>query len=93
VTLRSKNPLDAPAIDPNFLSDPYDWELSIEGLKRGREILNASSFKPLIKREHMPSTDVSTDKGKRPPRTIRRRPSTRRCDLWRRGGERCPFST
>ena len=46
VTLRSASPLDAPAIDPNFLGDPYDWELSIEVFKRGREILNAPSLKP-----------------------------------------------
>ena len=61
VTLRSADPLDPPAIDPNFLADPYDWEISIEGFKRGREILSAPSFAPLIKREHMPGVDVRTD--------------------------------
>ena len=61
VTLRSTNPLDAPAIDPNFLDDPYDWELSIEGFKRGREIMAAPSFARLVKREHMPGADVRTD--------------------------------
>src|SRR4051794_37185482 len=63
VTLRSKNPLDAPAIDPNFLGDPYDWDLSIEGFKRGREIINASAFRGLIKREHMPGANVTSDAG------------------------------
>jgi choline dehydrogenase len=63
VTLRSANPVDPPAIDPNFLADPYDWELSIEAFKRGREILHAPSFKPLIKREHMPGADVNTGAG------------------------------
>jgi choline dehydrogenase len=63
ITLRSANPLDQPAIDPNFLADPYDWDISIEGFKRGREILSASSFAPLIKREHMPGADVTTDAG------------------------------
>ena len=61
VTLRSTNPLDAPAIDPNFLDDPYDWELSIEGFKRGREIMAAPSFARLVKRELMPGADVRTD--------------------------------
>jgi choline dehydrogenase len=61
VTLQSSDPLDQPAIDPNFLADPYDWELSIEGFKRGREILSASSFAPLIKREHMPGSDVKSE--------------------------------
>jgi choline dehydrogenase-like flavoprotein len=63
VTLRSANPVEQPAIDPNFLADPYDWDISIEGFKRGREILSASSFAPLIKREHMPGADVTTDAG------------------------------
>jgi choline dehydrogenase len=63
VTLRSANPLAPPAIDPNFLGDPHDWDLSIEAFKRGREILNAPAFKPLIKREHMPGADVTTDAG------------------------------
>jgi choline dehydrogenase len=63
VTLRSADPLAPPAIDPNFLADPYDWEISIEGFKRGREILSTSSFAPLIKREHMPGADVTTDAG------------------------------
>jgi len=62
VTLRSSNPLDQPAIDPNFLADPYDWEVSIEGFKRGREILAAPSLAALVKREHMPGSQVRTDK-------------------------------
>lgn len=63
VKLRSANPLDDPAIDPNFLGDPYDWKLSIEGFKWGRRILSASSFAPLIKREHMPGADVQSEEG------------------------------
>jgi choline dehydrogenase len=61
ITLRSANPLDSPAIDPNFLGDPYDWELSIEGFKRGREIMSAPSFAALVEREHMPGAHVRTD--------------------------------
>jgi choline dehydrogenase-like flavoprotein len=61
ITLRSASPLDSPAIDPNFLGDPYDWELSIEGFKRGREIMSAPSFAALVKREHMPGAHVRTD--------------------------------
>jgi len=63
VTLRSADPLAPPAIDPNYLDDPGDWEISIEGFKRGREILSTSSFAPLIKREHMPGANVTTDAG------------------------------
>ena len=63
VTLRSSDPLVEPAIDPAFLQDPYDWEISMEAFKRGREILNAPAFKPLIKRERMPGQDVTSEKG------------------------------
>ena len=61
VSLRSTNPLDAPAIDPNFLDDPYDWKISIEGFKWGRKILSSPSFKPFIKGELLPGVETQTD--------------------------------
>ena len=61
VTLKSTNPLDAPNIDPNFLDDPYDWKISIEGFRWGRKILDAPAFKPFIKRELMPGADAQSD--------------------------------
>ncbi|MFL5708083.1 MAG: GMC family oxidoreductase [Chloroflexota bacterium] len=63
VTLRSANPLAQPAIDPAFLQDPHDWTISIEAFRRGREILNAPAFKPLIRQERMPGKDVTTEAG------------------------------
>jgi choline dehydrogenase-like flavoprotein len=65
VTLRSADPDVEPAIDPAFLQDPYDWTISMEAFERGREILNAPAFKPLIKRERMPGKDVTTPQGVR----------------------------
>ena len=35
VTLRTASPDDPPAIDPAFLTDPYDWEKSLEGFRWG----------------------------------------------------------
>ena len=35
----------------------------MEAFERGREILNAPAFKPLIRREHMPGADVKTPDG------------------------------
>ena len=61
VTLRSANPLDAPAIDPNFLAEEYDRKVSIAGFRWGRKILNAPSFKPFIKKELMPGVDCESD--------------------------------
>lgn len=60
VTLRSTDPIDPPAIDPNFLDDPYDWDISMSAFERGRDLLATSAFAPLIKREHMPGSDVRT---------------------------------
>ena len=62
VTLRSADPLDAPAVDPNFLADPYDWKVSMAAFEKGRELLATSAFAPLIKREHLPGAQVRTDK-------------------------------
>jgi choline dehydrogenase len=61
VTLRSSDPADMPAIDPNFLSDPYDWEISLEGFNWGREMLATKAYAPFIKKEHMPGAGVRTD--------------------------------
>jgi choline dehydrogenase len=44
VTLASDSPLDPPIIDPNYFSDPNDLRLSIELVRKDREILNAAPF-------------------------------------------------
>jgi choline dehydrogenase len=59
--LNSANPLDPPAINPNFVSDPYDWKMSIEGFKWGRKILAAPAFRPYIKCEYMPGANAQSD--------------------------------
>jgi choline dehydrogenase len=61
VTLRSADPTQNPLIDPNFLADPYDWKISIEGFKFGRRLLQSRAFAPFIKREHMPGAQVQSD--------------------------------
>lgn len=61
LTLRSADPGVPPAIDPAFLTDPYDWTISMEGFRWGREMLATSAFKPYVKREHMPGADIRTD--------------------------------
>jgi choline dehydrogenase-like flavoprotein len=61
VTLRSADPFAEPAIDPNYLADPYDWKISIEAFRWGRRLLATSAFAPLIKREHMPGQQAKSD--------------------------------
>lgn len=62
LTLRSADPSVPPAIDPAFLTDPYDWEISMEGFRWGRELLATSAYAPFIKREHLPGSGVRTNK-------------------------------
>lgn len=61
VRLRSDNPADMPLIDPNYLSDPYDREMSIRGLKLVQRILAQDALKPYILAERLPGPDVRTD--------------------------------
>lgn len=62
VTLRSANASEAPLIDPNYLSDPYDLKMSVEGCKLMRDIMQQSAFSPYIRREHMPGQEAQSDK-------------------------------
>ena len=61
VRLQSANPADMPLIDPNYLSDPYDREMSIRGLKLVQKILSQDALKPFIMAERLPGPDVRTD--------------------------------
>lgn len=61
VRLQSANPADAPLIDPNYLQDPRDREMSIRGLKLTQEILAQDPLKKFIHTEHLPGPDVKTD--------------------------------
>jgi choline dehydrogenase len=62
VTLHTANPDDPPAIDPAFLTDPYDWEKSLEGFRWGREMMRSNAYQPFVLKEFLPSADVKTDK-------------------------------
>ena len=61
MTLHTAGPDDPPAIDPPFLTDPYDWENSLEGVRWGREMLRSEAYKPFVVKEYLPSADVRTD--------------------------------
>lgn len=61
VRLKSANPNDAPLIDPNYWSDPYDQEQSIKGLKLAREIMQAKALRKFILAERLPGPDCQTD--------------------------------
>jgi choline dehydrogenase len=62
VTLHGSDPDLPPAIDPAFLTEPYDWEKSLEGFRWGREMLHSKAFKPFVVKEYLPSADIQSDK-------------------------------
>ncbi len=61
VRLQSADPGRAPLIDPNYLQDARDREMSIAGLKLTQEILSQDPLKPFIKAERLPGPEVSSD--------------------------------
>ncbi len=61
VRLKSADPADMPLIDPNYLADAYDREMSIRGLKLVQDILAQDALKAYILAEQLPGPDVKTD--------------------------------
>ncbi len=61
VRLQSSDPAKGPLIDPNYLQDSRDREMSIRGLQLTQEILAQDALKPFIRAERLPGPDVKTD--------------------------------
>ncbi len=61
VRLQSADPAAMPLIDPNYLADPYDREMSIRGLKLVQNILAQDALKPYVLAEHLPGPTVKTE--------------------------------
>lgn len=59
--IRSPNPTDPPRIQPNYLADPDDQKVMVEGLKIVREIQNRQAFKKLWDEEVIPGADVQSE--------------------------------
>ena len=61
VRLASSDPAAAPLIDPNYLQDPQDREMSIRGLKLTQEIMAQGPLAKYVLAERLPGPDVKTD--------------------------------
>ncbi len=61
VRLQSADPVKAPLIDPNYLQDPQDRAMSIQGLKLTQEIMAQGPLKKYVLAERLPGPDVKTD--------------------------------
>ena len=60
VRLRSADPNAAPLIDPNFLGDPDDLRVSVEGVKTSCEIFSQPSLRKHIRKLRFPQDSVKT---------------------------------
>ena len=61
ITIRSNDPLAAPVIKPNYLSDPADLRVLREGVKALRRIFAQAAFDPYRGVELAPGPSVQTD--------------------------------
>ncbi len=61
ISLRSTNPADPPKIQPNYLASENDVKVLLEGLKRCRQIGQASAFAPYRGPEFLPGEEVQSD--------------------------------
>ena len=62
VQLASTDPAVQLRIDPNYLAEDYDVEVSIEGIRQMREIMTQPAFSRYIEAEHHPGTSYGNTK-------------------------------
>ena len=61
LSIRSADPLEAPCIEPRYLSAELDRKVSVAGVKILREIFQQPAFRDLIKREVLPGPSADSD--------------------------------
>lgn len=61
ITLNSNDPLEHPAIDPQFLTDERDMQAMVEGYKAGSKILHTKAFKPFYDSHYLPTERLRTE--------------------------------
>lgn len=61
VRLRSANPYDAPAIQPNYLDALRDQDLAVKGLKLSRAIMATRTLAPFCDGEYLPGAQFQSE--------------------------------
>ena len=59
--VKSANPFEAPAIQPNYFSHETDRRLSLAGMRMARDLMQTPEFAPHVDREELPGPDVNTE--------------------------------
>ena len=60
VRIRSSSAVDAPVIQPNYLSSQLDRNVAVNGLRLGRQVLASPELKEFLAREEQPSRALQT---------------------------------
>ena len=60
MTLRSANPADPPIIDPRYLDDPRDLEVTIDAAERMRAVASAKPLAEVTSNEKLPGPQIRT---------------------------------
>ncbi len=61
VLVKSADPLEAPAIRPNYLSAPRDGEILVAGMKIARRLVDAGPMRRYVARAHEPAQPFAND--------------------------------
>jgi choline dehydrogenase len=61
VMIKSRDPLAAPAMQPNYLSSELDCRTMVEGVKLGRKLARTRALSELIGDEYRPGGEIKTD--------------------------------
>lgn len=57
----SRDPWDDPVIQPNYLSNPQDRQVTLGGIRLIRRLLNTPQLAPFLEAETLPGADVQSD--------------------------------
>jgi choline dehydrogenase len=61
VMIKSCDPFEAPAMQPNYLSAASDCETVVAGLRVARDIANSPALQSYVLDEYMPGDDAESD--------------------------------
>lgn len=61
VRIRSADPLESPAMQPNYLSTELDRRCAVSGIRLARALAETNSLKPYVAEEYRPGSGARTD--------------------------------